>query len=530
MACQRTSTNPCIIFVFFFLAFSFLLDQPAFSQQQGLSGSIVDGESGKPVTARIRLSQGTQPILPAGFTFYDRRGERHFYVPSTFRFPLEPGQYTIRIERGKEFRPVEETFVVLAGQEVRRSFRLDRWINMESRGWYSADLHVHRPAEVMADTLLGEDLNIAPVISTHHWTQWDALKKPPKPSVTLLKADETHVFSVGGYEVERIIEGPGAVSLFGLDLSLDFDGYELYPPASYLTRKTREQGGYVDGDKPFWLDVPVNVALGEIDFMEIACNHFFPRGVDADLKRWASWKPDPGFEGWDKGFALWIMDLYYKLLNCGFHLPASGGSACGVKPLAVGYNRVYVKLDAPFSYDNFFRALKAGRSFSTNGPMLDLKVNGKGIGSAIEFSGKTEIQIEATAESGGELESLEILVNGQTRVGARGKGRLVAKQTIDVSESVWVAARAFEKSSQTVVFGQTSPIYVLKGGTPVRIAASAQYWLDKVDQLIARTRTQTGFKVESHRQETLAVYEKARKIYLDILEKSAGRVEGRKQL
>ena len=174
MACQRTSTNPCIIFVSFFLVFSFLLDQLAFSQRQGLSGSIVDGESGKPVTARIRLSQGTQPILPAGFTFYDRRGERHFYVPSTFRFPLEPGQYTIRIERGKEFRPVEETFAVLAGEEVRRSFKLDRWINMESRGWYSADLHVHRPAEVMAETLLGEDLNIAPVISTHHWTQWDA--------------------------------------------------------------------------------------------------------------------------------------------------------------------------------------------------------------------------------------------------------------------------------------------------------------------------------------------------------------------
>jgi hypothetical protein len=94
--------------------------------------------------------------------------------------------------------------------------------------------------------------------------------------------------------------------------------------------------------------------------------------------------------------------------------------------------------------------------------MLDLKVNGKGIGSSIEFSGKTEIQIEATAESGSELDSLEILVNGQTRIGVRGKGRLVARQTLDVSESVWVAARAFERSNETVVFGQTSPIYVLK--------------------------------------------------------------------
>ena len=525
---QRPTTNHSLFFLSFFLVLPSLAGS-AFSQKQGLSGSIVDSQSGKPLTARVRLSQGTQSIIPTGFTFYDRRGERHFYVPSTFRLALEPGQYTIRLERGKEFLPIEETFAISADQEVQRSFKLKRWINMESSGWYSADLHIHRPAEVMAETLLGEDLNVAPLISNHYWTQWDSLKKAPRPAVPLVKVDDTHVFSVGGYEIERIIEGPGAVALFGLDLSLDFDGYELYPPASYLTRKAREQGGYVDGDKPFWLDVPVNVALGEIDFMEVACNHFFPRSVDADLKRWASWKPEAGFDGWDKGFALWIMDLYYKLLNCGFQLPASGGSACGVKPLAVGYNRVYAKLDGPFSYENFFRALKAGRSFSTNGPILDLKVDGKGIGSRIDFSGKTTISIEATAESGSELEALEILVNGESRVGTRGKGKLISRQTLDVDKSIWVAARAFEKSDQTVVFGQTSPIYILKDGQPVRIAASVQYWLERIDQLIARTRSQGGFKAESHRQETLAVYEKARRIYLEILEKSSG-VEDKKKI
>ena len=96
---------------------------------------------------------------------------------------------------------------------------------------------------------------------------------------------------------------------------------------------------------------------------------------------------------------------------------------------------------------------------------------------------------------------------------------MTARQTISVNASVWVAARAFEKSEQTVVFGQASPIYVLQGGKPVRVAASARYWLEKVDQLIERTRNQSGFQAESHRQETLAVFEKARQVYLDILRK-----------
>lgn len=482
----------------------------------GLRATVVDRDTNKPLPARVQLTHEGKLILPEGFTFYDKRGERHFFVPSSFRVPLQPGRYHLRIERGKEYLPLEETFTVEAGREAHRTFKLKRWINMQSRGWYSADLHVHRPPEVMAETLLAEDLNVAPVITTHHWSQWDSLKKSTRPKETLVKVDDLHVFSIGGYEIERIIQGPGAVTLFGLDLSLDFEGYELYPPASYFTRVARQQGGYVDGDKPFWLDVPVNVALGEIDFMEIACNHFFPRGVDANLKPWASWKPDPGFEG-DKGFALWIMDLYYKLLNCGFQLPVSGGSACGVKPLSVGYSRVYVKLEAPFSYENFFRALKAGCSFSTNGPMLDLKVNGQGIGSKIELLRKRPIEIEATAESRGELESVDIVVNGKVSASTRGKGKLVLKQTIDLEESAWVAARAFEKSSQTIVFGHTGPVYVLAEGKAVRVPADVQYWLDKVEQLIERTRRQEGFKEESHRQDTLAVYERARQVYRDIL-------------
>ncbi|MCI0663123.1 MAG: CehA/McbA family metallohydrolase [Acidobacteria bacterium] len=485
----------------------------------GLAGAITDAKSGRPLTARIQLTREGQFVLPPGFTFYDKERDKHFYVASTFRLPLTPGQYTIRIERGKEYRPLIETFSVSAGHDLQRSFRIERWIDMEARGWYSGDLHVHRPAEVMAETLLAEDLNFAPVISTHYWSKWDSLRKTQRPSASRVQVDGTHVFSTGGYEVERINEGPGAVTLFGAELKLDEEGYELYPPASRLTHKTREQGGYIDGDKPFWLDVPVNIALGEIDFMEVACNHFFPRGVEADVARWASLKPEPEFAGSDKGFALWIMDLYYKFLNCGFQLPASGGSACGVKPLAVGYNRVYVKLDTPFSYDNFLRALKAGRSVSTNGPMLNLKVNGNEIGSRITFKGSAKLQIEATAESAGELESLEILINGEPRAVAGGKGKLTARQTITVNESVWVAARAFEKSEQTVVFGQTSPIYVLQGGQPVRVEASARYWLEKVDLLIERTRNQRGFQSESHRQETLAVFEKARQVYLNILRK-----------
>ncbi len=57
-------------------------------------------------------------------------------------------------------------------------------------------------------------------------------------------------------------------------------------------------------------------------------------------------------------------------MNLGFRLPPSAGSASGVLPNPVGYNRIYVQLDQPFSVDNWYAAYRDGDSFVTNGPML----------------------------------------------------------------------------------------------------------------------------------------------------------------
>ena len=151
------------------------------------------------------------------------------------------------------------------------------------------------------------------------------------------------LFTANAQEVERIQGGPGAVILLARDLPLPFTGYELYPPAVTYTRKVHEMGGFVEGDKLFWMDTFVNAALGEIDFVELNCNHFLPRLVDTDLVPWSHWPIEFGYRG-PRGFALWMMDLYYRILNSGIPLPLSAGSANGVKATPVGYDRVYVRL------------------------------------------------------------------------------------------------------------------------------------------------------------------------------------------
>jgi hypothetical protein len=279
-------------------------------------------------------------------------------------------------------------------------------------------------------------------------------------------------------------------------------------------------GGYVEGDKLFWVDTFVNAALGEIDFIELNCNHFLPRLVDTDLAPWSHWPIEFGYRG-PRGFALWMMDLYYRILSSGIELPLSAGSANGVKATPVGYDRVYVRLGKEtLDYPAFMRALKRGRSFSTNGPILDLEVDGRhGPGDRIEIQAGEEHRFRARARSRGELESLELIVNGEVVAEQRGQDvrELTLEKVLRFDRSSFAAVRAFERSASAeawrpggLVFAHTSPVYLTVKGKPVVVPASVRDLVQRIDQLIAYTERLDGFREERHRKETLDVYREAR--------------------
>jgi hypothetical protein len=363
--------------------------------------------------------------------------------------------------------------------------RLRRWVDMNADGWYSADMHVHRdPADVPL-ILRAEDLNFAPTITTHVWSN-DVSQPWKSPSdFPVVVEPGRRLFTANAQEIERIQGGPGAVILLAKGLPLPFEGYELYPPAVTYTRKVHQMGGYVEGDKLFWVDTFVNAALGEIDFLELNCNHFLPRLVDTDLAPWSHWPIEFGYRG-PRGFALWMMDLYYRILGSGIELPLSAGSANGVKATPVGYDRVYVRLgEDKFDYPTFMAALKRGRSFSTNGPILELVVDGRhGPGDRIEIRAGEEHRFRARARSRGEMDVLQLVVNGEVVAEQKGQGvrELTLEKALRFDRSSWAVVRAFERpgSAQAwepagLVFAHTSPVYFLQDGRKVREPESIAY-------------------------------------------------------
>jgi hypothetical protein len=475
-----------------------------------------DLDTDRVVPARFYLTDSTgAPRTPTGVIVYDKRDEHHFVTGGSFETALPAGRYRLVVERGPEYLPATVDLDIQDGTTRHQIVQVRRWLDMNERGWFSGDLHNHRSVDEMPMLLLAEDLNVAPTITDWIWE--DRPIATPRPTREPLRAvDDRHVYSVLDKEVERLESGPGAVALLGLRTPIRFDGYRLFPPDDVYCRRAREQGGYVDAEKIVWRDGAALVALGLIDFIGIVHNHFNRQDVELETDPWGMIpKFKPEFDT-VAGMPLWSMEVYYHLLNCGFRLPVSAGSASGVKASPLGYNRVYVKVSGPFSYGKWFASLKAGRSFATNGPMLFLSADGQDPGAELRVGDTTRpVRIRAEALSPRSLARLQIVSSGQVLRSISepdSAGRWIIEMEQTFAHNGWVAARAFEPAGRTIRFAHTSPIYV-DVGIPAPAADDAKFFLEWIDREIAFYTARHDFRQRNHEDEMLAFFRQAREVY-----------------
>jgi hypothetical protein len=335
----------------------------------------------------------------------------------------------------------------------------------------------------------------------------------PFPENHLVRIDATHFVTLQNQEVERLGDGHGAVLLLNLSEPVDAAMQPLFPMDIAFCRRAKELGAFVDGEKPIWKNMPVLVALGMIDAIGVVNNHFHPNGMLLDAERYGSMERTKQEYKTVAGFAQWMMDLYYSFLNCGFRIPVSAGSASGVMPSWPGYERVYVKIDGPFSVESWFRNLKAGRSIATNGPMLEVSVNGKPPGAAFDTPKKRSVRIAIDAHSQRRLERVEIVFNGLVLRSFPGNGsELRIDEEIRIPGEGWLVVRCFEPVTNTIRYAHTSPFYFTRQGRlPVR-TEDAQRWAHYVHELAAAA-TPERFPNRQAYEKAQAVFAQAEQVY-----------------
>jgi hypothetical protein len=460
--------------------------------------------------------------------------EKHATLsPRPFTVDLAAGEYTVTIERGKEYVPLETT-VTVDRSHARWQLSLARWSDIAALGWYSGDMHCHRPLEDLANLMLAEDLNVCFPLT--YWTT--ITERPPTrgdktiadvPPPAPVAVDATHVWYPRNTEYE-IFEVGGRKHTLGAFLILNHHTplAAPCPPLAAIAAQARGEGAVIDLEKHNWEWAAVVAPVLPVELFELANNHNWRIGFG--VKNWGA--PAPEWLDLDGPLSIdnerdWIeygWRFYYALLNSGLSINPTAGSASGAHPVPLGYSRVYVHLPQGFTYDKWIAGLRAGRSFVTTGPMLLVTVNERDPGERFQADGEAlPLRIKGEVRSAKPLERIELVWNGEIirRIEPANEptGAAVITRfdlTLPIESSGWLAARCVGGPSKTggIPFAHTAPWHVEVSGRPLPPRRrEVQYFLQRVEEEIDRNKSVLT-------REQLADYYRARDFWREKLERS----------
>ncbi len=511
-----------------------------------LVGKVVDADSGVALPCRLyvwdednRTYHFARSTAVAGSAVsYDRQLgkttsiERHTTLSADgFQLDLPPGRYRLRAQLGKEYLP-DETTVEVGGERTHVTLQLKRFDNMNQRGWYSGDTHVHRSASDLPNAMLAEDLNVALPLS--YWVR-DSRETPtgngqliaPMP----IEIDPLHVYYPINTEYEIFtIDGQrhtqGAVFVLNHQRPLELTA----PPVRAIASAARAQGALLDLDKHSWNWSAMIVPVMQVDLFELSNNHHwrtqfgFPKWtLETGPPSWPGIETDQvGFT--ERGWTEFGFQTYYAWFNCGFRMRVTAGTASGVHPVPLGHGRVYVHCGEQFSYANWIENLNRGHSFVTHGPLMDVRFNNELPGHTWHAApAENSVNITGEIRSANILDRVEVVFNGEIVQSIPPQSQLTSAgsyvTTVDMSvpvgsSSCWLALRCFEQAppdapAGKVIFAHTNPVTIDIEGQPLKPhRREVEYFLDRLQAELVRNKGVLSPEALAEYAEAQAIYER----------------------
>lgn len=433
--------------------------------------SVLDDETSRPMPCRVhfRSPEGV-PYQPHGHhdhvnsdlgTWHidvggDLRLGRatYAYIDGTCQGWLPLGEVIVDVARGFEYEPLRKRVEILRGQRE-LVLRLKRWTSMNAEGWYSGDSHVHfLSTQGSLFEQQGEDLNVVNLLQS----QWGSLFTNIEDftGAPASAGDGRYVTWVSNENRQPFF---GHLVMWGLrqpvmpwctdgPIEAELGAWQETTLSDWADRCHEQGGTVVSPHFPLPNGEPaVLIATGRTDAIEMIIQR-------------------PAFHR-----------EYYGYLNAGYRLPLVGGTDKMSAEVPVGLYRTYANLDGrEFGYEDWCRAVRAGKTFLSAGPMLRFNVDGHEVGDVVRISGSGTVSVSALAESIFPMGSLEVILNGEVVASAEepsGTRRLELRAELRVEGDSWLAARCggprywdgprHRDTWGRGIFAHTSPVYVACG-------------------------------------------------------------------
>jgi len=496
--------------------------------------TIRDADTGKPVAARVKL-RGSD------WASYGSRDDilhnTFFFTEGTFTADLPPGPAEIMVYKGTEYKTATEVVDVPSGESVQREVEMERWIHMWDTGWYSGDVHIHQnygldfvvgtaPVDRLRNSpedvkrmVLAEDLNVANLLVSNSLGDglFDLEYFEGKPNAL---SDATHILSFNQEFRSPLYGHMTLLNLKSLVLPSN-TGYGQasnpydYPSNAQIADQVHEQDGMV---------IYAHPAYFEDSFASMAAPAARELGMDIALEKVDALEV-LNYPSSDQ----LSMELWYRVLNCGYRIPGVAGTDVFLNWVKVpfahgapGGNRVYVKTDGVLNYSRWIEGLEAGRSFFTNGPVISLSVNGSGVGSELSLSGPSPVTVSVEAELRHylPLERLEIVWNGEvvfTGEAGEDSDTIRISTTLDLDSSGWIAARALGDQYQPDIsarpWAHTNPVFIVLDSQPVDSSADRLFFVQQIDRLLQMVEIRDRFANQQDKDRFLSLMQSAREIH-----------------
>lgn len=451
--------------------------------------TVLDAVTGDTLSTRCSItdSEGNRRYPPPGQSFYHSVDEGYFYSPGTFSIPMPDGETIFRIGLGFEYAVIVDTIDISGDSNI--VIFLERLFDMESTGWYCGDVHSHlnhgvgsyipdpSDAHLMARA---EGLDVINCLDNEfHFTGGPDPCSTEDCIVYMSEEKRSGVFGhYGLLGLERLVEPYSAD--WGRLLAETADSVHSQQAAIVIAAHPVSSDDFFEiitwPGSGIARELPVDVMTGRVDAIEVMSYSNMDDGIETKL--------------------------WYDILNCGFRLPACGGTDALLNQIAQyppGGFRTYVLIEeGGFNYDSWIEGIREGRTFVTNGPLFTrFQVLGFNAGESLFLCrGSYKIPVEVTLESALPIDRVEIVRNGEnvrTVYPTTDPCRIDTLVDIRVNESCWIAARAYGVNRSWLnvgdsLFAHTSAFYMDMEWT-IHIdhdaATNLTDWLNALLQLIS---------------------------------------------
>jgi TolB protein len=508
-----------------------------------ISVTVLD-PSGHRTSARISVTGGDGRAYAPTYAWIhaddslvrtERAFEAHyFHANGNALLDVPAGEVTVEVMKGFEYRFEKRTVQIAANQTGGTTIRL-KAIDIPASGhshWVSADVHVHMnyggtyrntPKNLVAQAE-AENLSIVEDLIVN--------KEQRVPDIAYFSTYDGGLRDAASTDSTLLFHGQefhtsywGHLGLLNLSQHFLIPGYAAYPNTAAaslyptnanvadMAHQQRAVVGYVHPydtfpdpakDPTLTHELPVDAALGKVDYVEVL-----------------------GFSDHKSTAAVW-----YRLLNCGFRLPAAAGTDAMANFASlrgpVGLNRVYASVpQGPLDIhlQTWLSSLKQGHTFATNGPLLGFTLGGRALGDELRLpAGENKVKFSAWLRSIVPIDHLEVICNGRVVRKLKLSGDRESadfEDTIPLPQSGWCLLRAWsEKPEHPVLdlypYATTSPIYVKVDGSAAKPAEDAAYFIAWIDRMIEDAKSNRDWNTEAEKASVLDLLQQARTVYVGL--------------